>query len=227
MKGSMQAGAAIGIGYVLGRNRKLRTAALVAAGMTFGGTTVSSLILKRGIKVLSSTEAIQKVTPQLGNLAEVVRGDLVSAGKAAAAAAVSSQVDALTDSLHDRAERLRNPAATVAEGTEEAAEAGRTAARTGRRAATGTAKRAGDAAGGTSERLSGRGRAADSEADEAEAGDDYEHDDYEADDYEADDRADEADEDDRADEADDRADKVPAPRRATTRRRSPVARAER
>jgi hypothetical protein len=213
MKGSMQAAAAIGIGYVLGRHRKFRTAAMVAAGMTFGGTTVGSLILKRGMKMLGSTEAIQKVAPQLGDLADTVRGDLVSAGKAAATAAVSNRVNALTDSLHDRAERVRNPADTVAEGTEEAAEAGRTAARTGRRAATGTAKRAGDAAGGTSRRLTGRGRAADSEADEAEVDDDYEDDEYEDDEYEDDDRADEADE-------------APAPRRTTTRRRSPVVRAK-
>jgi hypothetical protein len=216
MKGSMRAAAAIGIGYVLGRHRKFRTAAMMAAGMTVGGTTVGNMVMKRGMKMLGSTEAIQKVAPQLGDLADVVRGDLVSAGKAAAAAAVSNRVDALTDSLHERAERVRNPAATVAEGTEEAAEAGRTAARTGRRAASGTAKRAA----GTAGRLTGRGRA-DDELDEAEpdelepdeVDDDYEADDFEDDEYEDDDRADEADE-------------APA-RRTTTRRRSPVARARR
>ncbi|MDX6421793.1 MAG: hypothetical protein QOG28_6413, partial [Trebonia sp.] len=124
MKGSIRAAAAIGIGYVLGRHRKFRTAAMMAAGMTVGGTTVGNLALKRGMKMLGSTEAIQKVAPQLGDLADTVRGDLVSAGKAAAAAAVSSRLDALTDSIHDRAERVRNPAATVAEGAEEATEAG-------------------------------------------------------------------------------------------------------
>ena len=217
MKGSMQAAAAIGIGYVLGRNRRFRTAVIVAAGMTVGGTTVGNLALKRGMKMLGSTEAIQKVAPQLGDLADVVRGDLVAAGKAAATAAVTSQLDAVTGSLHDRAERLRNPAATVAEGAEEATEAGRTAARTGSRAATGAAKGAGSAAGGTTRRLTGRGRAAEPEADEADVDDDYEDDDYEDDD-----RADEVDETDEVDEADEPA---PAPRRTTTRRRSPVARA--
>src|SRR5712672_1743616 len=106
MKGSMQAAAALGIGYVLGRHRKFRTAAMMAAGMTVGGTTVGSLALKRGMKMLGSTEAIQKVTPQLGDLADTVRGDLVSAGKAAATAALANRVDALTDTLHDRAERV-------------------------------------------------------------------------------------------------------------------------
>ena len=182
MKGSMQAATAIGIGYVLGRNRRFRTAVIVAAGMTVGGTTVGNLALKRGMKMLGSTEAIQKVAPQLGDLADVVRGDLVSAGKAAATAAVTSQLDAVTGSLHDRAERLRNPAATVAEGAEEATEAGQTAARTGSRAATGAAKGAGNAAGGTTRRLAGRGRAAEPEADEAEVDDDYEDDDYDRED---------------------------------------------
>src|ERR1700761_6649108 len=166
MKGSMKAAAAIGIGYVLGRHRKFRTAAMMAAGMTVGGTTVGGLVMKRGMKLLGSTDAVQKVAPQLGDLVDVVRGDLVAAGKAAAAAAVSNQVDALTDSLHDPAERLRNPPATVAGGGEKATEAadtatkaGRGAARTGGRAATGTAQRAGAAAGGTASRVTGRGRA--------------------------------------------------------------------
>ncbi len=61
MKGSMQAATAIGIGYVLGRRKKFRTAAIVAAGMTVGGTTVGSLVLKRGLKMLGNTNVIQKV----------------------------------------------------------------------------------------------------------------------------------------------------------------------
>src|SRR6201996_2325248 len=163
MKGSMKAAAAIGIGYVLGRHRKFRTAAMMAAGMSVGGTTVGGLVMKRGMKLLGSTDAVQKVAPQLGDLVDVVRGDLVAAGKAAAR---GSRVGALPASLHARAERLRTPAATVAEGADKATEAadtatkaGRGAARAGGRAATGTAKRAGAAAGGTASRVTGRGRA--------------------------------------------------------------------
>src|ERR1700748_2910257 len=110
MKGSMKAAAAIGIGYVLGRHRKLRTAAMMAAGMTIGGTTVRGLVMKRGMKMLGSTDAIAKVAPQLGDLAEVVRGDLVAAGKAAATAAVTNQLDAVTGSPYRPAGRRRNPA---------------------------------------------------------------------------------------------------------------------
>lgn len=220
MKGSMPAAAAIGIGYVLGRRKKFRTAAMVAAGMTVGGTTVGALVLKRGMKMVGNLDAVQKVAPQLGELTETVRGDLVSAGKAAATAAVSSRVDALTGSLHDRAERVRNPGAAVAEGTEGATEAGRSAARSGRRAASGTAKRAG----GTARRATGRRRAEDEDADRDEYEDEYDEreerdDDYE-DDYEDEDRPDE--DEDRPDEDDE----APA-RRGGARRRSPVSRAKR
>lgn len=224
MKGSMRAATAIGIGYLLGRRKKFRTAAMVAAGMSVGGTTVGSIALKRGMKMLGSTDAVKKVAPQLGDLADTVRGDLVSAGKAAATAAVSNRVDALTDSLHERAERVRNPAATVAEGAEEAAEAGRTATRTGRKAATGTAKQATGAAAAT-KRVTRRGRGAEAEPEEpepeeSEVEDDYEpEDEYEDDEYEDDDRTDDVDEDGDVDKA--------PPRRAATRRRAPVSRARR
>jgi methyl-accepting chemotaxis protein len=249
MKGSMRAATAIGVGYLLGRHRKFRTAAMVAAGMTVGGTTIGSLVMKRGMKMLGSTDAIQKVAPQLGDLADVVRGDLVAAGKAAATAAVNNRVDALTDSIHDRAERVRNPVATaaegadavaegadavaegadavaegadaVAEGADKAAETGRSAARSGGRAATGTAKRATSA----TSRVTGRGKAARPEDDEADL------DDYEADDFDDRDEpeGDESDEGDNGYEADDREDEADtsSARRTATRRRSPVTRARR
>ncbi len=219
MKGSMPAAAAIGIGYVLGRRKKFRMAAMVAAGMTVGGTTVGALVLKRGLKMVGNLDAVQKVAPQLGDLTDVVRGDLVSAGKAAATAAVSNRVDALTDSLHERAERVRNPGAAVAEGTEEATETGRKAARTGRRAAAGTAKRASDTVssvtGGRTRRMAGRRDEEPDEDERDEYEDDYdERDEYEDDEYEDDGQGDEEEPDEEA-----------TPRRSTARRRSPVSRA--
>jgi hypothetical protein len=227
MKGSMQAAAALGVGYLLGRHRKFRTAAVMAAGMTIGGPSVGGLIMKQGMKMLGSTDVIAKVSPQLGELADAVRGDLVAAGKAAATAAVNNRVDALTDSIHDRADRVRNPVATAAEGADaaaegadKAAETGRGAARSGGRAATGTAKRATSATG----RVTGRGKTAEPEGDEADL-DDYEADDFDdrdepmGDEAEADDRYLDDDADDREDEAD-----TPSARRTATRRRSPVTR---
>ena len=152
MKGSMRAATAIGVGYLLGRRRKLRTATLMAAATAVGGTTVGGLLLKRGMKMLNSTEAFGKLAPQLTELTDTVRGDLLTAGKAAATAAVSNRVDSLTGSLHDRAEQLRNPAATVSDAAEGAGKAAGTAGR----AASGGARRAASTVGGTARRATGR-----------------------------------------------------------------------
>ena len=118
MKGSMRAATAIGVGYLLGRRRKLRTATFMAVATAVGGTTLGGMMLKRGMKMLNNSEALGKIAPQLTEITDVVRGDLLTAGKAAARAAVSNRVDSLTDSLHDRAEQLRNPAATVSDAAE-------------------------------------------------------------------------------------------------------------
>jgi hypothetical protein len=228
MKGGMRAATAIGIGYLLGRRKKLRTATLLAAATAAGGSAIAGPALRRGMTMLSNTEALNKIAPQLGELAETVSGDLLGAGKAAAAAALSSRVDALTDSLAGQAERLRNPEATVAEGADQAAEAGRAGGRAGRRAAAG--------AGGAARRAAGRGRPRSrDEEEDYESGDaDYEADeagqvdddaDYYDDADEPDDRGDEPD--DRGDEPDDRGEDDAPPRRSTARRRSPVSRARR
>ena len=152
MKASMRAATAIGVGYLLGRRRKLRTATLMAAATAVGGMTVGGLLLKRGMKMLNSTEAFGKLAPQLTEITDTVRGDLLTAGKAAATAAVSNRVDSLTGSLHDHAERLRNPADTVSDVAEGAGEAAGTAGR----AASGGAGRAASTAGGTARRVTGR-----------------------------------------------------------------------
>lgn len=215
MRGSMQAATALGVGYLLGRRRKLRMAMFMAAATAVGRTDIGSAVLKRGVKMLGSTEALGKIAPQLTEIADTVRGDLLTAGKAAATAAVSNQVDSLTDSIHARAERLRNPADTV----EDVGEAAGAAGRRGRRAAADATAAA--------RRATGRGRRSEPE-------DDYEADDadFEQDDYENGDRDDygngEPDdyEDDAREPDDDQTDE-PAPRRGTSRRRSPVTRAGR
>jgi hypothetical protein len=119
MKAGAQAALALGAGYVLGRRRKLRmTTVLAAAAATGGLGRLGGMGLRRGLKGLSSTGALGDLGPQLGEIAETVRGDLVDAGKAAALAAVNERIGSLSDTLHDRAESLRNPAADVAEGAD-------------------------------------------------------------------------------------------------------------
>jgi hypothetical protein len=203
MNSGMKAAAALAIGYVLGRRKKFRTATMMAAATAVGGTTVGGMVLKQGMKLVNSSDVLGKVAPQLGDITDTLKGDLFTAGKAAATAAVSNRLDSVTDSLHDRAERVRNPEAFVEEGVGGAAgHAGRAASRAG-----GAARRAGRGVTRTRDDE-------DYESDEADEVDDYEADDYEAED-ELDDR-----------QADEETDAAP-PRRGTARRRSPVARARR
>jgi hypothetical protein len=188
MKGSMQAAMALGVGYALGRRRQFRTATLLAAATAFGSTGVSSLVLRRGMKLLASTDAFAKLAPQLGEITNTVRGDLLDAGKAAVGAAVSNQVDSLTSSIHERAERLRNPVDAAAAGTGEATEAAGSAGR----AASSGARRATSTAGGAARKAS-RG-------DEPDARD---QDDRDQADYEDDDLTDQDRDDQNRDEPDD------------------------
>lgn len=237
----MRAATALGIGYVLGRKKRLRTATLMAAATAFGSTSAGSLVLQRGLKMLGNTDVFGKLAPQLGDIADSVRGDLLDAGKSAVSAAVTNQVDSLTSSIHDQAERLRNPGETVAAGAGAATEAATEAAGTAGRAASSGARRATSTAGGASRKTAGRGRSG------ARDEDDLDRDDYEADDLADRDRGDYRDrgepggydegyEDEDTGEPDYEAEPAgrrargqaaPPERRGNGQRRSPVSRARR
>src|ERR1700722_4819631 len=164
MKCSTQAAVAIGVGYLLGRRRKLRAATVMAAATAVGGTTVGGMVMSRGMKLLASSNALDKMPPQVADLVEVIRGDLVDAGKAAATAAVTNRIDSLTDSLHDRAERIRNPEEAVGEAADTVTGGARDPGR-------GAARAAGGAAGAATRRR--RGRDSDSEPADATDEDSY------------------------------------------------------
>jgi hypothetical protein len=212
MKGGTQAAVALGVGYLLGRRRKMRMTTILAAGAMTGGLgALGGGLLRRGAKMLGSTEALGTMAPQLGELADTVRGDLLDAGKAAATAAVSNRLESLTDSLHERAELVRDPGAAAAGA---AASAGK-AARTG--------------AGEATRRVRRRGRPAarDEEADELRDEDDLSDEDDLRDEEEfSSEKPDEP-----LGEEREAGESKPAPRRrrtsTTTRRRSPVVRAGR
>lgn len=190
MKGSARAAAAIGLGYVLGRRRKMRTATVMAIATAAGGTSVGGMLLRGGAKMLDSADLLGKISPQVADLADTVRGDLLDAGKAAATGALTSRVDMLTDSIHERAERVRNPGAAVAEGTEQAASAGRQAGSSAARGAGSAVDEAGGAARAASRRGRGRGREYDErDDDERDANGRGGEDAAETDDYEAGDAA--------------------------------------
>ena len=238
MKGGAQTALALGVGYILGRRRKMRLATMLALGAATGGAArLGPAAMRQGAKYIGKTDIAGALGPQVTEIVNTVRGELLDAAKGAAAAAVTSRIDSLSDNLHDRAETLRNPEAAVGKVGETAGE---------------TAGRAGETVGRASGKLGGlrrRGRKADID-DEAELDRDEEErgngrvrrerpraseepDEYEepADEYEEEEDldeapADEADEpEDEADEPEDEADE-PAPRRRKTTR-SPVVRARR
>ena len=221
MKGSMRAATAIGVGYLLGRRRKLRTATFMAVATAVGGTTLGGMMLKRGMKMLNNSEALGKIAPQLTEITDVVRGDLLTAGKAAARAAVSNRVDSLTDSLHDRAEQLRNPAATVSDAAEGAGKAAGTAGR----AASGGARRAASTAGGAAGRVTGRRGTGTAEPEDEDYREDEDFPEGEADD--AEDYETGEPDDYEADELDEGEEPGTARPRRTASRRSPVSRTRR
>jgi hypothetical protein len=152
MKCSAQAALALGVGYMLGRRRKMRLATMLAVGAATGGAArLGPAAVKQGAKYLGKADIAGALGPQVAEIVDTVRGDLLDAAKAAAAAAVTSRIDALSDSLHERAEMLRYPEAAVGKAGEAVGE---------------TAGRAGETvrgAGGSLGRVRRRGRGAEPE----------------------------------------------------------------
>ncbi|MEU0485081.1 hypothetical protein ABZ260_38620 [Streptosporangium sp. NPDC006013] len=93
---------AVAGGYLLGRGKYRLAAVLAVAGLTGHLRAGKGDLLQQGLKMLTSSPEVEKII-------ENVRGDLLDAGKDAARAAVSKQIDSLSSRLHDRAELLRTP----------------------------------------------------------------------------------------------------------------------
>jgi hypothetical protein len=232
MKGGVQTALALGVGYILGRNRKMRLATMLAVGAATGGAAkLGPAALRQGTKYLGKTDIAGALGPQVTEIVNTVRGELLDAAKGAATAAVTSRIDSLSDNLHDRAETLKNPEAAVDKAGETVGRAGETVGR-----ATGLRRRRREAdvedeaepdldgeerGNGRVQRK--RSRASEEPADEAseEPADEY---DEPADEYEEED-VDEGPADE-ADEPEEEEAEEPAPRRRRTTR-SPVVRARR
>ena len=124
MKSGTRVALAVGAGYLLGRRRKVRMALMLGgAAMTGGG--IPGQLARRGTKLLGSSDVLGKLTPELGEVTGLIGEELVPVGKAAARAAVNSQINALSDRVHERAEALRNPPEEPAEEEEEVLPSGR------------------------------------------------------------------------------------------------------
>jgi hypothetical protein len=136
MKGGAQTALAIGVGYLLGRRRKMRLATMLALGAATGGAArLAPVVMRQGAKYLGKTDIAGALGPQVIEIVDTVRGELLDAAKGAAAAAVTSRIDSLSDNLHERAETLRNPEAAAGKVGETAGEtvgrAGETVGRAG------------------------------------------------------------------------------------------------
>ena len=222
MKGGAPVALAVGVGYILGRRRKMRVATMLAVGAATGGLgSLGPAVLKRGAKYLGSTDIAGDLGPAVTDIVSTVRGDLLEAGKAAAAAAVTSRIDSLSDNLRDRAETLRNPEAAVGDAADAvggaaggaADRAGKAAGRAGEAAgrAGEAARRAGGPVGGVGGRLRRRGREEPEDVEEPE--DEYQEEPYE-------------DEPEEPEYTGNRDSREPAPQR-TRSSRSPVTRTRR
>jgi hypothetical protein len=121
MKCGTQTALAVGAGYLLGRRRKFKLAvglSVAAATGGFGGLT--GQLLKRGGKLVGSSDALGKLSPGLGEVTDLIRGDLLEAGKTAMLTAARGQLDRVSDKLHDRADAIRQASERGGDGTGEA-----------------------------------------------------------------------------------------------------------
>lgn len=107
----MKCGARVALGvaggYFLGRTKKMKLAMALAgmvAGKRAGGP---GELLAQGTKLLGKS-------PDLTRLSDEVRGRLIEAGKAAAVAVATRQVEALTDRVTQRVAGLTDVASDVA-----------------------------------------------------------------------------------------------------------------
>src|SRR6476620_3202679 len=87
-------------GYLLGRRKKLRLA------ITVGSMLAGQKIATNPKALLSQGSELIEQNPELAKLAEQVRNQLFQAARAAAIATANSRMDALSDSIRERSDRL-------------------------------------------------------------------------------------------------------------------------
>ena len=100
--------------YPLGRYHKLRWALMVAALAATGRLESPGQFALRGVKDLANS-------PELSELTDAVRGQLLDAARGAAISAATSSIGSLTDRDNDQTEALRKGGAEAAEGVSKAA----------------------------------------------------------------------------------------------------------
>ncbi|MFI2279314.1 RPC7 family DNA-directed RNA polymerase III subunit [Nocardia beijingensis] len=100
MKGGGRIALGVGIGYLLGRTRKMRFAlSLAGAAMARRSAGGPGDLIGRGTELLKST-------PELTRITDTVRDELLGAARAAAVTAASNRIDALSNRLQQGATLL-------------------------------------------------------------------------------------------------------------------------
>lgn len=92
---------AAGIGYLLGRQHKLRWGLLLGAAAASGRLSRPGGLLQHGVRALGSS-------PEIGKLGEL-GAPLLEATKDAARAAVTGRIGSMSDRMRGRADALREP----------------------------------------------------------------------------------------------------------------------
>jgi hypothetical protein len=99
-------------GYVLGRRKKTRLALMLGgAALTGRLPGAAGQLMRSGSKVLGSSDLLGKAAPGLGEVGDMIKGDLTTVVKRAAATAISSQIESLSDQLRSRADAIREESA--------------------------------------------------------------------------------------------------------------------
>ncbi|EID77849.1 hypothetical protein W59_20898 [Rhodococcus opacus RKJ300 = JCM 13270] len=100
MNNKTQMAAAIGAGYLLGRTRRMKLALMLAGAGTTGRFRGGPReLLTLGTKMLANS-------PEVAKLGDTVRGELVSAAKAAAVTAASQRIDSLSNRLQSGGQEI-------------------------------------------------------------------------------------------------------------------------
>lgn len=92
MKAGPRVVLAVGVGYLLGRTRKMRLALMIAAAGATGKAGGARQLLQRGLRGLADS-------PEFGQITDSLRGELLTAAKSAAASAATSRVKSLNSRL--------------------------------------------------------------------------------------------------------------------------------
>lgn len=103
MKSGPQIALAVGIGYALGRSRKMKLAITIGAMMAGRRLTLDPRdLLAQGGKLIGGSTELRKLTSE-------ARERLMDAAKTAAMAAATNKIDAIGENLSKRAAGLRAP----------------------------------------------------------------------------------------------------------------------